>query len=201
MNAINPRIELLKKLKQEGGWKNDFEVPRVTKVVVHIGAGKASQDPKILDVLASSLTRICGQKPVVTHAKKAISNFKIREGMAIGVKVTLRGKRMDDFLQKLIHVTLPRIRDFRGLSERGFDACGNYVIGIREHTVFPEILPEEIDRLHGLEVCIGTTASSPKEGLLLLGLLGFPFRKAGDEQEEQAPRRPAAPKRTKKKES
>jgi large subunit ribosomal protein L5 len=158
---------------------NDMEVPRVTKVVVNIGVGEALENAKALDAAVSDLTLITGQKPVVTKARKSIANFKLREGRAIGVKVTLRGERMWSFLDRLMNVALPRVRDFRGISPNSFDGRGNYTLGLREQLVFPEIDYDKIDKVRGLEIAIVTTARTDEEGRQLLEMLGMPFKKEG----------------------
>lgn len=163
-------------LKKELDRENVMSLPRVIKVVLNAGVGKFAADTKKVEAVVKTLTRITGQKPVVTKAKKSISNFKIRKGLGIGVMVTLRGPRMYDFLDKLINVTLPRVRDFHGLPTRAFDAQGNYSISFREHNVFPEIRSDELDFLHGLQVTICTSASSPTEAALLLRQLGLPLQ-------------------------
>jgi len=162
-------------LKQEFGYTNDLAVPKILKVVVASGIGKAKDDAKISEVAQNTLQRITGQKPLITLARQSISAFKVREGMAVGLKVTLRGKRMWDFLTKLVAITLPRVRDFRGLSEKSFDKQGNFSIGFKEHLVFPEIKSDEVEKLHGLEVAVATSAKNKEEGLSLLKQLGFPF--------------------------
>jgi len=167
--------EIVPKLKEDLGLKNDFEVPRIEKVVLNVGLGKSLKDSSFLETVESTLTRISGQKPVKTKAKKSISNFKIRDGMVIGIKVTIRGQRMYDFVQKLVNVTLPRVRDFRGLDPKKIDKEGNLNIGFKEHIAFPEIKADEIEKLHGLEVAVVTTAKDKKQGLALLKALGFPF--------------------------
>jgi len=167
--------EIRPALAAAGGYKNTLAAPRVTKVTLNIGINSGA-DVKIQEVGAKTLMTITGQKPVATKAKKSISNFKIREGMVVGLKVTLRGQRLYDFLEKLVRAALPRIRDFRGLSPKLIDKQGNLSIGFKEHTAFPEINPTEIDRLHGLEVVITTTAKTQAEGLALFRALGFPFR-------------------------
>lgn len=170
--------EIRSDLKKTLGLDNIMAVPKVLKVVINIGAGKASQDKKYIDFAETILTRISGQKPVLTKAKKSISNFKIREGMVIGAKVTLRGKRMYEFLEKLVGSTIPRLRDFYGLDRnKGFDGHGNYIIGFKEHIVFPEIGMEDVDKIHGLEVAINTSAKNDEQALALLQALGFPFKK------------------------
>ncbi len=162
-------------LMSEGKYKSVMAVPRLTKVVLNVGLGHATKDPKVAETAQKTLARISGQKPVMTLAKKSISNFKIREGQAVGVMVTLRGEKMYSFLEKLIHVAFPRVKDFRGLSPKGIDRHGNLAVGFREHIVFPEIRTDEIESLHGLEVAVVTTAKSRDEGRRLLELLGFPF--------------------------
>ncbi len=170
--------EIVPLLKKELGIKNTLAVPRITKIVLNVGLSKSLQDKKFVDVAASTLTRITGQKPVLTKAKKAISNFKIREGLIVGAMVTLRGNRMYDFLDKLVNVSFPRIRDFHGIeSAKGFDANGNFAIGFKEHLIFPEISGDEIENIHGLEIAIATTAKNREEAFLLLSAFGFPFKK------------------------
>jgi len=170
--------ELGNQLKETLGLGNVMAVPKVEKVVLNIGVGKATQDKQWVELATSILGRISGQKPVETKAKKSISNFKVREGQVVGAKVTLRGERMYDFLDKLVNVTLPRLRDFFGLDlKKGFDRNGNYTIGFKEHIVFPEIGMDDVDRTHGLEVTIATSAKNNKEALELLKVLGFPFKK------------------------
>ena len=158
---------------------NVMQVPRVKKVSVNIGAGEALDNAKALDAAVADLTQITGQKPVVTKARKSIANFKLREGRAIGVKVTLRGERMWSFLDRLMNIALPRVRDFRGVSPNAFDGRGNYTLGLREQLVFPEIEYDKIDKLRGLEVSIVTTARNDDEGRQLLQFLGMPFKKEG----------------------
>lgn len=167
--------EIVPKLMDEHGYRNRLAVPRVSKVTVNVGLGQGIKEAKYLEAAEKTLTRISGQRPVKTQARVSISNFKIRKGMIVGMKVTLRGKRMWDFLDKLIHVALPRVRDFRGLSAKGFDGQGNYSIGFREHIAFPEIRPDEIETIHGLQVTISTTAHTKDEGVALLRHLGLPL--------------------------
>lgn len=157
-------------------YKSIMQVPRVEKVVVNIGVGEATQDPKALDGAVADLTAITGQKPVITRAKKSIANFKVREGMPIGCKVTLRGERMYDFLSKLFNIALPRIRDFNGISPWLFDGRGNYNLGLREQLIFPEIVYDKVDKVRGMQVTIATTAKTDEEGRELLRLMGAPFR-------------------------
>ncbi|MGI6081297.1 MAG: 50S ribosomal protein L5 [Limnochordia bacterium] len=165
-------------LKEHFGYENVNEVPTLSKVVINMGVGDAVAEPKALDGAVADLMAITGQRPVVTKAKKSVAAFKIRTGMRIGAKVTLRGKRMYDFLDKLINVTLPRIRDFRGLSPRSFDGRGNYSLGLREQLVFPEIDYDKIDKIRGMDIVIVTTAKTDEEGYELLRALGMPFRSA-----------------------
>jgi large subunit ribosomal protein L5 len=158
---------------------NVMEIPRIKKIVVNIGVGEALDNAKALDAAVSDMTQIAGQKPVITKARTSIANFKLREGRAIGVKVTLRGERMWAFLDRLMNVALPRVRDFRGISPDAFDGRGNYTLGLREQLVFPEIEYDKIDKLRGLEVAIVTTARTDDEARQLLQMLGMPFRKDG----------------------
>jgi len=158
---------------------NPMEVPRLKKVVVNIGVGEALDNAKALDASVEDITRITGQKPVVTKARKSIANFKLREGRAIGVKVTLRGERMWSFLDRLMNIALPRVRDFRGVSPNSFDGRGNYTLGLREQLVFPEIDYDHIDKLRGMEISIVTSARTDDEGRQLLQMLGMPFKKEG----------------------
>ena len=166
-------------LQKTLGLSNIMAVPKVEKVVLNIGIGKATQDKKWIELATSILERITGQKPVTTKAKKSISNFKVREGMVVGTKVTLRGEKMYDFLDKLVNVTFPRFRDFFGLElKKGFDGHGNYTIGLKEHIVFPEIGMDDVESTHGLEISVNTSAKNDKEALELLKVLGFPFKKS-----------------------
>jgi len=158
---------------------NVMEIPRIKKIVVNIGVGEALENAKALDAAVGDMTQITGQKPVITKARLSIANFKLREGRAIGVKVTLRGDRMWAFLDRLMNVALPRVRDFRGISPDAFDGRGNYTLGLREQLVFPEIEYDKIDKLRGLEVAIVTTARTDDEARQLLQMLGMPFRKDG----------------------
>src|SRR4030042_119956 len=161
------------------GTDNAMQIPRITKVVVNIGVGEALDNAKALEAAVSDMTLITGQKPIITKAKKSIANFKLREGRQIGVKVTLRGERMWSFLDRLINIALPRVRDFRGVSPNAFDGRGNYTVGLREKLVFPEIEYDKVDKLRGLEVSIITTARNDAESRQLLQMLGMPFRKEG----------------------
>lgn len=158
---------------------NSMQVPRLKKIVVNVGVGEALDNAKSLDAAVEDITQITGQKPVITKARKSIANFKLREGRAIGVKVTLRGDRMWAFLDRLMNVALPRVRDFRGVNPDAFDGRGNYTLGLREQLVFPEIDYDKIDKLRGLEVSIVTTARNDDEGRQLLQMLGMPFKKEG----------------------
>lgn len=169
--------EIAPKMKEKFGYKNNSAIPKLNKLVVNVGVGRFSKDKPYIDNVVSSLSRITGQKPVLSKAKKSISAFKVRQGNIIGVMVTLRGKRMYDFTEKLVNITLPRIRDFRGIDEKTVDNKGNLTIGLREHLAFPEIRADEVEKIHGLEVCISTTAETREEGLELFKLLGFPFKK------------------------
>ncbi|MBU6423319.1 MAG: 50S ribosomal protein L5 [Chloroflexota bacterium] len=165
-------------LRKRFAYDNVMRIPRLEKIVVNIGMGEAIGNGKAMDAAAADLATVTGQRPVVTKSKKAISNFRLRVGMPIGLKVTLRGDRMWYFLEKLVSVALPRIRDFQGLSDKGFDGRGNFSLGLREQLVFPEIEYDKIDRLRGLEVSIVTTAKTDEEGRALLQALGMPFRNA-----------------------
>lgn len=168
---------IVPKLKEQFGYKNLHQVPKVVKITVNRGLGEASQNAKALESSISELSTITGQKPVVTRAKKAIAGFKIREGMPVGVMVTLRSERMYAFLDRLINLALPRIRDFRGISYKSFDGRGNYSLGIREQLIFPEIDYDTIDQIRGMDVSIITTAQTDEEGRTLLKEMGMPFRK------------------------
>ncbi len=163
-------------LMKEFSFQNVMEVPRIEKVVLNIGMGEALQNAKTMDAAIGDLTAIAGQKPVITRARKSIANFKLRQGQPIGAMVTLRGDRMYEFLDRLISIALPRIRDFRGVSRRSFDGRGNYSIGLREQIVFPEIDYDKVDKLRGLEVAIVTSARNDNEGYALLKQMGMPFR-------------------------
>ncbi len=171
------RKEITPKLMELGGYRNVMEVPRLEKVVLGIGLGEAIQNAKALEAAEKDLPAISGQRPVVTLAKRSIAAFRLRTGMAIGLKVTLRRERMYDFVDRLVNIVLPRIREFRGVSSNSFDGRGNYTLGFREQTVFPEIDYDKIDKVRGLEVSIVTTAKTDEEGRQLLELLGMPFSK------------------------
>lgn len=170
------KTDVVPKIQKEFGYKNVHAVPTVKSVSLNIGLGPGLKDAKFLETAEKTLTRITGQKPVSTKSRKSISGFKIREGMVVGMKVTLRGKRMWDFLSKLIWVSLPRVRDFRGLSPDAFDGRGNYSIGFKEHIAFPEIRSDEIEVIHGLQVTIATSAKNDKEARSLLKNMGLPLR-------------------------
>ena len=165
------------RLKEELGYTNIMQVPKLEKIVLNMGLGEAVQNPKIVEGAAQELTRIAGQKAVVTKAKKSIAGFKLREGMPIGCRVTLRGDKMYDFFSKLVNIALPRVRDFRGVSQKGFDGRGNYSLGIKEQIIFPEIDYDKIDKIKGLNISIVTSAPTNNEGLELLRLMGMPFKK------------------------
>ena len=169
--------EVMPALQKDFGYKSVMQVPKLEKVVINMGVGAASQNVKILDAAVDELNRIAGQKPQVTRTKKAISNFKIRENMPIGCMVTLRGKRMYEFLDRLMNLALPRVRDFRGVSPKAFDGRGNYTLGIRDQLIFPEINYAKVQKVKGMNVCIVTTAQTDEEARALLQGLGMPFRK------------------------
>ncbi len=168
--------EVKPQLIKEFNYRNVMEVPKLQSIVLNMGLGEAIQNIKIMDNAVEELALIAGQRPVVTRAKKSIASFKLRENMPIGCMVTLRRDRMFDFLEKLIHIALPRVRDFRGVSPKSFDGRGNYTLGIREHIIFPEINYDKIDKVKGLNITIVTTSKTDEEGRLLLKLLGMPFR-------------------------
>lgn len=167
--------EVAKGLMEKFGYKNIMEIPKIEKVVLNMGVGEAVSNPKVLDVAINDMTIIAGQKPVVTRAKKSIAAFKIREGMPIGAKVTLRGQRMYEFLDKLLNIALPRVRDFRGVSPKAFDGRGNYTMGIKEQLIFPEIEYDKVDKVRGMDIIIVTTAKTDEEARELLKLMGMPF--------------------------
>lgn len=171
--------EVVPALQKALGLDNVMEVPRLQKIILNVGVGKQKDEAKVLDGAMEDLTIISGQKPVVTKARKSIANFKLREGQAIGVKVTLRGERMWSFFDRLVNMALPRVRDFRGVSPNAFDGRGNYTLGFTEQLIFPEIQYDSIEQVRGLEVSIVTTARNDDEGRVLLQMLGMPFRKEG----------------------
>jgi large subunit ribosomal protein L5 len=181
--AEKPRLhqqyldEIVPALVKEFRYKNAMQVPKLEKIVINIGLGEAIQNGRAIDAAGNDLKTITGQAPIVIRARKSVAAFKLREGMPIGVKVTLRGRRMYEFLDKLVNVALPRIRDFRGIDPKAFDGHGNYTLGLREQLVFPEIDYDKIDRLRGMEVCVVTTARTDDEGRALLSHFNMPFRK------------------------
>ena len=170
------REEIVPKLRDEFGYANPHQIPSVSKVVINIGMGEATQNSKLLDKAMEELTLITGQKPALRRAKKSVSNFRLREGQGIGAKVTLRGARMWEFLDRLFTVALPRVRDFGGVSERAFDGRGNYTLGVQDQTIFPEVDYDSVERVTGMNVTMVTTAATDAEGRALLGHLGVPFR-------------------------
>jgi large subunit ribosomal protein L5 len=169
--------EIRNKLKENFGFKNIFSIPKLLKVSVNVGVGRLSKDKAHIENVVKTLTRITGQKPILVKAKKSISAFKVRQGDIVGISVTIRGARMYDFIEKMISITFPRVRDFRGLNPKNIDKQGNLSIGFKEHLAFPEIKADEVDNIHGLEVNIATSAKNYQEGLALFNLLGFPFKK------------------------
>jgi len=169
------REEVLPAMMKEFGYKNSMQAPRLEKITVNVGLGEATQNIKALDTTVAEVTAITGQRPVVTRAKKSIANFKLREGVPIGCMVTLRQDRMYEFLDRLIHVALPRVRDFKGISDRSFDGRGNYSLGLREQIIFPEIQVDKVEKTRGMTVSFVTTAKTDGEGRTLLKLLGMPF--------------------------
>lgn len=179
MNILKERYqkEISPALMKSLGLKNVMEIPRIKKVVVNIGLGEALDNPKALDAAVIDLTAIAGQKPVITKARKSIANFKLREGRAIGTAVTLRGEKMWSFLDRLMNIVLPRVRDFRGVSAESFDGRGNYTLGLREQIIFPEIEYDKVDKVRGLEITIVTSAQTDDQAAALLQMLGMPFRK------------------------
>lgn len=175
--------EIRPALMKEFGYTNVMQSPKIEKIVINIGVGRESNDnPKVVDFAVGDLTSIAGQKPIVTKARKSIAGFKLREQRPIGVKVTLRGKRMYDFLDRLVNLALPRVRDFRGVPADAFDGRGNYTLGLREQIIFPEIEYDKIDHVRGMEVTIVTTAKTDDEGRALLRLFGMPYGKPGDQR-------------------
>ena len=171
------RDEVAPKLKEQFGFKSIMRAPRLEKIVINQGLGEAIANPKLIETAMAEMGQICGQKPTVRRAQKSISNFKLREGVPIGCAVTLRGARMYEFLDRLISVALPRVRDFRGVPTKSFDGRGNYTLGVKEQIIFPEIDYDKIDKIRGMNITICTTARTDEEGLELLRLLGMPFRK------------------------
>ena len=191
-DAYKPRMKgiyedtIIKAMVDKFGYKNVNEIPRIEKIVLNMGVGEATQDKKRVDQAASEMELIAGQKPVITKAKKSIAQFKLREGMPIGVKVTLRRERMYEFLDRFITIALPRVRDFRGLNPKSFDGRGNYACGIKEQIIFPEINYDRIDKVRGMDVIVTTTARTDDEARELLRLFGFPFPQPEAEQQKQA---------------
>ena len=169
------QIEVMKAMMEKFGYQNVMEIPKVEKIIINMGVGEAVGNPKALDAAVGDMTIIAGQKPVITKAKKSIAAFKIRQGMPIGAKVTLRGTRMYQFLDKLINISLPRVRDFRGVNPKSFDGRGNYTMGIKEQLIFPEIEYDKVDTTRGMDIVIVTTAKSDEEARELLRLMGMPF--------------------------
>jgi large subunit ribosomal protein L5 len=170
------REKVVRELTEKFGYKSPMEVPRITKITVNMGVGKTTQDKKILDNAVADLTKLAGQKPVITKAKKSIANFKVRAGFPIGCMVTLRGQRMYEFLDRLVTIAMPRIRDFRGVSNRAFDGRGNYNLGVKEQIIFPEIEYDKIDALRGMNISITTSAKTDEEARALLAAFRFPFK-------------------------
>ena len=187
-SAYIPRLraqydgDIRAKLKKEFSYKNDMQIPKLEKIVLNMGVGDAVQDTKRVKTAAAELELIAGQKPVVTRAKNSIAGFKVREGMPLGVKVTLRGARMYDFLDRLVTIAMPRIRDFRGSKETSFDGRGNYAMGIKEHIIFPEIEYDRVDKIRGMDIIICTTAANDEEARALLRLFNMPFPKRDGEE-------------------
>ncbi len=170
------QTEVVKALNEKFGYKNVMQLPKVEKIIINMGVGEAVSNPKALDAAVSDLTIISGQKPLLTRAKKSLAAWKLREGMPIGCKVTLRGARMYQFLDKFMNVALPRVRDFRGVSDKAFDGRGNYAVGLKEQLIFPEIEYDKIDKIRGMNIVIVTTAKTDEEARELLKLLGMPFK-------------------------
>jgi len=170
------RTEVVKKLSERFGYKNPMQVPRITKITLNMGVGETTADKKVIENAVADMTKIAGQKPVITKAKKSISTFKIRDGYPVGCKVTLRRHQMYEFLDRLINISLPRVRDFRGMSGRSFDGRGNYSMGVKEQIIFPEIEYDKIDALRGMDITITTTAKTNEEARALLEAFRFPFR-------------------------
>ena len=167
--------EAVPALQQKFGYKNVMEIPKLSKIVINMGLGDCKDNPKGLEVAVAELSTISGQKPLVTKSRKSIANFKIREGMNVGAKVTLRGSRMEEFMDKLVSIALPRVRDFRGVSDKSFDGRGNYALGVREQLIFPEIEYDKVEKIRGMEMIFVTTAKTDEECKELLRLLGMPF--------------------------
>ena len=168
--------EVAPALMKKYSYKSTMQIPKIDKIIVNVGCGEAKENSKALDFVCSDLAQITGQKPVITKAKKSVANFKLREGMPIGAKVTLRADRMYEFLDRLVSIALPRVRDFRGISGKSFDGRGNYALGIKEHIIFPEVSYELVEKVRGFDVCVVTTAKSDDEAKALLVKLGMPFK-------------------------
>ena len=177
---------IVKAMTDKFGYKNRLEVPKLEKIVINMGVGEATQDKKKVEVAAQEMELIAGQKPVITKAKKSIAQFKLREGMPIGVKVTLRRERMYEFLDRLVTVALPRVRDFRGLNPKSFDGRGNYAMGLKEQIIFPEISYDRIDKVRGMDIIVTTTAKTDEEARELLRLFNFPFPRTEEDQKQAA---------------
>ncbi len=171
------RETVVPSLKKDLNIENPMQVPRITKITINMGVGEAVADRKVMDAAVADLTKISGQKPLITKARKAIASFKLRAGLAVGAKVTLRGARMYEFLDRLISIAMPRIRDFRGVSARAFDGQGNYSLGVKEQIIFPEIQYDQVDQIRGMDITITTTARDDQHGRALLAAFNFPFRK------------------------
>jgi large subunit ribosomal protein L5 len=171
------RATVVPKLKADLNIANAMQIPKITKITVNMGVGEAVADRKVMDAAVTDLTKITGQKPLVTKSRKAIASFKLRAGLAVGAKVTLRGARMYEFLDRLINIAMPRIRDFRGVSPRSFDGQGNYSLGVKEQIIFPEIQYDQVDQIRGMDITITTTAVDNRQGRALLEAFNFPFRK------------------------
>ena len=171
------KAEVAPALMKKFSYKSVMQIPKLDKIVINVGAGEAKDNAKVIDSISGDLAKITGQKPIVCRAKKSVANFKLREGMPIGVKVTLRGEKMWEFMDRLFNVALPRVRDFRGINPNSFDGRGNYSMGIKEQLIFPEIEYDKIDKVRGMDVCFVTTANTDEEGRELLKLMGAPFEK------------------------
>ncbi len=171
------KSEVAPALMKKFSYKSVMQIPKIDKVVINVGAGEAKENAKILDNAAGDIMTITGQKPIVTKAKKSVANFKLREGTAIGLKVTLRGEKMYEFIDRLFNVALPRVRDFHGINANGFDGRGNYCMGVKEQIIFPEIEYDKIDKVRGMDICFVTTANTDEEALELLKLMGAPFER------------------------
>ncbi|WP_157215689.1 50S ribosomal protein L5 [Flavisphingomonas formosensis] len=191
-DAYKPRLKKLyedsiaKAMTEKFGYKNVMEVPKITKIVLNMGVGEATQDKKRVETAAQEMTAIAGQKAVITKAKKSIAQFKLREGMPIGCKVTLRRERMYEFLDRFVTIALPRVRDFRGLSDKSFDGRGNYATGLKEQLIFPEISYDKVDKIRGMDVIVATSAKTDEEARELLRLFGFPFPQPQADQKKAA---------------